>query len=116
MRQMRRFFLLTGLFAAAAMLLAPLSQACSRSDTLFYETFLDVSCLQQPLVNTTVDAQGGLRLTTNGTAGVTAWDADTDFTNGVTHQGVTFPPIGVGTLARTGGGPAATLSLPLTLL
>ena len=113
---MRRFFLLAGLFAAAAMLLVPLSQACSRSDTLFYETFLDVSCLQQPLVNTTLDAQGGLRLTTNGTAGVTAWDTDTDFTNGITHQGVTFPPIGVGTLARTGTGPAATLSLPLTLL
>ncbi|HVR13775.1 MAG TPA: hypothetical protein VMS41_08335, partial [Gaiellaceae bacterium] len=113
---MRRFFLLAGPFAAAAMLLAPLSQACSRSDTIFYETFLDVSCLQQPLVNTTLDAQGGLRLTTNGTAGVTAWDTDTDFTNGVTHQGVTFPPIGVGTLARTGTGPATTLSLPLTLL
>jgi hypothetical protein len=43
---MRRFFLLAGPFAAAAMLLAPLSQACSRSDTIFYETFLDVSCLQ----------------------------------------------------------------------
>jgi len=113
---MRRSFLLAGLFAAAAMFLAPLSQACSRSDTLFYETFLDVSCLQQPLVNTTLDAQGGLRLTTNGVAGVTAWDTDTDFINGVTHQGVPFPPVGVGTLARTGSGPAATLSLPTTLL
>jgi predicted GH43/DUF377 family glycosyl hydrolase len=98
------------------MLMAPLSQACSRSDTLFYETFLDLSCLQQPLVNTTLDAQGGLRLTTNGTPGVTAWDTDSDFANGVTHQGVTFPPIGVGTLARTGTGPAATLGLPTTLL
>ena len=64
---MRRSFLLAGLFAAAAMVLAPLSQACSRADTLFYETFLDMSCLQLPLVNTTLDAQGGLRLTTNGT-------------------------------------------------
>ena len=113
---MRRSFLLAGLCAAAAMVLAPLSQACSRSDTLFYETFVDVSCVQQPLVNTTLDAQGGLRLTTNGTAGVTAWDTDTDFASGVTHQGVAFPPIGVGTLARSGSGPAATLSLPTTLL
>jgi predicted GH43/DUF377 family glycosyl hydrolase len=113
---MRRFSLLTALFAATAVLLPPLSEACSRSDTLFYETFLDPSCLQQPLTNTTLDAQGGLRLTTNGMPGVTAWDTDTDFANGVTHQGVTFPPIGVGTLSRTGSGTAATLSLPLTLL
>jgi predicted GH43/DUF377 family glycosyl hydrolase len=116
MRQMRRFPLLAGLFAAAAMVLPPLSQACSRSDTLFYETFLDVTCLQQPLVNTTLDAQGGLRLTTNGTPGVTAWDTDTEFANGITHQSVVFPPVGVGTLARSGSGPAATLSLPTTLL
>jgi predicted GH43/DUF377 family glycosyl hydrolase len=113
---MRRFPLLAGLFAAAAMVLPPLSQACSRSDTLFYETFLDVTCLQQPLVNTTLDAQGGLRLTTNGTPGVTSWDTDTEFANGITHQGVVFPPVGVGTLARSGSGPAATLSLPTTLL
>src|SRR5262245_55991733 len=113
---MRRVLLLTGLFAAAALLAAPLSQACSRSDTLFYETFLDLSCLQQPLTNTTLDAQGGLRLATNGAPGFTAWDTDTDFANGITHQGVTFPPVGVGTLARTGAGPAATLGLPTTLL
>jgi predicted GH43/DUF377 family glycosyl hydrolase len=113
---MRRFSVLAALFAAAAVLVPPLSQACSRSDNLFYETFLDLSCLQQPLVNTTLDAQGGLRLTTNGTPGVTAWDTDTDFTNGVTYQGVTFPPVGVGTLSRTGSGPAATLGLPPTLL
>ena len=116
MEQMRRFSLLTTLFAAIAVLLPPLGQACSRSDTIFYETFLDLSCLQQPLTNTTLDAQGGLRLTTNGAPGVTAWDTDTDFANGITHQGVLFPPIGVGTLARTGSGPAATLSLPTTLL
>jgi predicted GH43/DUF377 family glycosyl hydrolase len=113
---MRRVSIITGLFAAAAMLMAPLGQACSRSDTLFYETFLDLSCLQQPLTNTTLDAQGGLRLTTNGTPGVTAWDTDSDFENGVTHEGVTFPPVGVGTLARTGSGPAAALGLPTTLL
>jgi len=116
MRHMRRFFLFATFFAAAAVFLPPLGQACSRSDTLFYETFLDLSCLQQPLTNTTLDAQGGLRLTTNGAPGVTSWDTDTDFANGVTHQGVLFPPIGVGTLARTGSGPAATLSLPTTLL
>ena len=113
---MRRYPLLAALFAAAALALPPLSQACSRSDTLFYETFLDVSCLQQPLVNTTLDAQGGLRLTTNGAPVATAWDTDTDFVNGISHQGVVFPPVGVGTLARSGSGPAAALSLPTTLL
>jgi predicted GH43/DUF377 family glycosyl hydrolase len=116
MRHMRRFSLLAGLFAAVAVLLPPLSQACSRSDALFYETFLDTSCLQQPLTNTTLDAQGGLRLTTNGAPGLTAWDTDTDFANGITHQGVVFPPVGVGTLTRSGSGPAATLGLPTTLL
>ncbi|HEY3051474.1 MAG TPA: hypothetical protein VGJ40_07075 [Gaiellaceae bacterium] len=98
------------------MLLPALGQACSRDDTLFYETFLDATCLQQPLQNTTLDALGGLRLTTNGTAGATAWDTSTDFDSGVTHQGVTFPPIGVRTLTRNGSGPGATLSLPMTLL
>ena len=34
---------------------------------------------------------------------------NTDFDSGVTHQGVTFPPVGVRTLARNGSGPAATL-------
>ena len=43
------------------------SQACSRDDAVFYETFVDTSRLQLPLLNTTLDAQGGLRLTTNGT-------------------------------------------------
>ena len=113
---MGRLSLLAALFAAAAMLVPAASQACSRDDAVFYETFVDTSCLQLPLLNTTLDAQGGLRLTTNGTPGVTAWDTHTDFDSGITFQSVTFPPVGVRTLTRNGSGPGATLSLPTTLL
>ena len=113
---MRRLPLLVALFASVAVLLPAASQACSRDDAVFYETFLDTSCLQLPLLNTTLDAQGGLRLTTNGTPGVTAWDSHTDFDSGITFQSVTFPPVGVRTLSRNGSGPGASLSLPTTLL
>jgi hypothetical protein len=113
---MRRILLLLALFASVAALAPAASQACSRDDAVFYETFVDTSCLQLPLVNTTLDALGGLRLTTNGTPGVTAWDTHTDFDNGITFQSVTFPPVGVRTLTRTGSGPGATLGLPTTLL
>jgi hypothetical protein len=41
--------------------------ACSRDDSEYYETFVDTTCLQAPLNNTTLDALGGLRLATNGT-------------------------------------------------
>jgi predicted GH43/DUF377 family glycosyl hydrolase len=103
--------------AVAALLAAPsAAQACSRDDSLFYETFIDTSCLQLPLTNTTLDAQGGLRLTTNGTPVVTPWDSDSDFDSGITHQGVPFPPVGVRTLVRNGTGAGATLGLPSTLL
>jgi predicted GH43/DUF377 family glycosyl hydrolase len=113
---MVRFPLLTSLLVAAALIVPAAGDACSRADTLFYETFLDATCLQLPLTNTTLDAQGGLRLTTNGAPGATAWDSDGDFDNGVTFQSVTFPPVGVRTLTRSGSGPGATLSLPTTLL
>jgi predicted GH43/DUF377 family glycosyl hydrolase len=92
------------------------SQACSRDDSVFFETFIDVTCVQQPLTNTTFDALGGLRLTTNGTSTATTWDSHTDFDSGVTHESVTYPPVGVRTLVRNGTGPAATLGLPSTLL
>ena len=108
---MRRFSLLLALFASVAVLLPAASQACSRDDAVFFETFVDLSCLQLPLTNTTLDAQGGLRLATNGTPGVTPWDSHTDFDNGITFQSVTFPPVGVRTLTRNGSGPGATLSL-----
>ena len=113
---MRRISLLATLFCAAALLLPAASQACSRDDAVFYETFLDTSCLQLPLLNTTLDAQGGLRLTTNGVAGATTWDTDSDFDSGIAFQSVTFPPVGVKTLTRSGSGAGATLSLPTTLL
>ncbi|HMJ01228.1 MAG TPA: hypothetical protein VK488_15455 [Gaiellaceae bacterium] len=112
---MRRVALL--LAVAAAALLGPgAAHACSRDDTVFYETFIDTTCLQLPLTNTTLDAQGGLRLTTNGAPSVTPWDSNTDFDNGITYQSVLFPPVGVGTLVRNGTGAAATLGLPTTLL
>jgi predicted GH43/DUF377 family glycosyl hydrolase len=108
---------LAALIAVVVALAAPsLAQACSKDDAVFYETFLDTSCLQLPLTNTTLDALGGLRLTTNGTAAVTAWDTDLDFDNGITHESVLFAPVGVRTLARTGTGSAAALTLPTTLL
>ena len=90
--------------------------ACSHDDATYYETFLDTSCLQLPLANTTLDALGGIRLTTNGTPVATAWDTDTDFDNGINFQATLFPPLGVGTLQRTGTGTAASLQLPPTLL
>ena len=113
---MVRLPLLTGLFVAVALLVAAPGNACSRSDTLFYETFLDASCLQLPLTNTTLDAQGGLRLTTNGVASTSAWDSDTDFDSGITYQSILFPPVGVRTLTRSGTGAGSTLGLPMTLL
>ena len=90
--------------------------ACSRDDSNYYETFVDATCLQAPLTNTTLDALGGLRLSTNGTPLLTAWDTDTQFNTGVSYQSQLFPPVGVRTLTRNGSGPGATLSLPMTLL
>ena len=77
-----RFPLLASLFVAAAVVLPGAGQACSRDDTVFFETFLDTSCLQLPLTNTTLDALGGLRLTTNGTPVATAWDTTPTSTAG----------------------------------
>ncbi|TMK77340.1 MAG: hypothetical protein E6G45_10045 [Actinobacteria bacterium] len=113
---MHRAALLAAVFAAVALVGPSAAQACSRDDSVFYETFIDTTCLQLPLTNTTLDAQGGLRLTTNGVPSVTPWDSNTDFDNGITHQSVLFPPVGVGTLVRNGTGAAATLGLPTTLL
>src|SRR5436309_15929568 len=89
--------------------------ACSRDDSNYYETFVDASCLQ-PLTNTTLDALGGLRLATNGTALTTTWDTDTDFNAGVSSQSQLFGPVGVSTLHTAGAGPAAALTLPSTPL
>jgi predicted GH43/DUF377 family glycosyl hydrolase len=102
--------------AATALAAPEAAQACSRDDSVFYETFIDTSCLQLPLMNTTLDALGGLRLTTNGAPSATLWDGNTDFDNGVTYQNVVFPPVGVRTLVRNGTGTGATLGLPTTLL
>ncbi len=88
--------------------------ACSTDANAYFETFLDTTCLQAPLINTELGALGGLRLTTNGTPTSTPWDTDTEFDGGVSHESVTFPPVGVSTLARAGTGTAASLGLPAT--
>jgi predicted GH43/DUF377 family glycosyl hydrolase len=90
--------------------------ACSRDDSNYYETFVDTTCLQQPLTNTTLDALGGLRLATNGNPLTSTWDTDADFNNGINYQSLLFPPVGVSTLHTTGTGAAATLTLPSTSL
>ena len=90
--------------------------ACSHDDSNYFETFVDATCLQAPLDNTTLDALGGLRLATNGTPASTTWDTDTDFKTGVTYQTQPFPPVGVSTLQTAGTGAAATLKLPSTPL
>jgi predicted GH43/DUF377 family glycosyl hydrolase len=112
---MRRLILAVAVILVA--LAAPgVAQACSKDDATFYETFLDTTCLQLPLTNTTLDALGGLRLAANGTPTTTAWDTDTDFNTGVSYQGSTFGPVGVRTLATSGTGASTTLQLPPTLL
>src|SRR5215207_4227255 len=90
--------------------------ACSTDASAHFETFLDSTCLQTPLVNTELGALGGLRLTTNGAPTSTLWDTDTQLDGGVSHESGTFPPVGVSTLARSGTGGAAALGLPTTLL
>lgn len=103
-------------FAVAVLIaaVAPSSaQACSVDDNNFLESFLDTSCIQSQ-TNTTLDAQGGVRLTTNGTPVSASWDTDTDFDSGVTHQTINFPAVGVSTLARSGTGTGAELGLPGT--
>src|SRR5215472_13549588 len=103
--------------AALCALIAPgQAFACSHDDSNYYETFVDSTCLQSPLTNTTLDALGGLRLATNGTPFITPWDTDTDFNNGVNYQSQLFPPVGVSTLQTSGTGAAAALMLPSTSL
>ena len=102
---MHRLALCAAVFAALLLNAPAVAQACSRDDSVFYETFIDLTCLEQPLTNTTFDALGGLRLTTNGTSAATTWDSHTDFDNGVAHESVTYPSVGVRTLVRNGSGP-----------
>src|SRR5215467_5385050 len=90
----------------SALVLPGRAFACSHDDANYFETFVDTSCLQSPLTNTTLDALGGLRLATNGTPFVTPWDTDTDFNTGVTYQTQPFPPVGVSTLQTSGVGAA----------
>jgi predicted GH43/DUF377 family glycosyl hydrolase len=88
--------------------------ACSKDDTAYLDSFLDTSCLQLPLTNTTLDALGGLRLAGNGAPSTTSWDTDNDFRNGVSYEGRTFGLVDVATLQLTDTGAAAALTLPNT--
>jgi predicted GH43/DUF377 family glycosyl hydrolase len=107
-----RSFALAISITAALVVIAPSAAfACSVDDTNYLESFLDTSCVQS-LNSTALDAQGGLRLTTNGSASATTWDTDAHFDTGVTFQSVAFGPVGLNTLKRTGTGTAATLNLP----
>jgi predicted GH43/DUF377 family glycosyl hydrolase len=105
------------MFVVVCALAAPSSAyACSHDDSNYYETFVDATCLKQPLTNTTLDALGGLRLSTNGNPLTSTWDTDADFNNGISYQSLLFPPVGVSTLQTTGIGAPATLNLPSTPL
>jgi predicted GH43/DUF377 family glycosyl hydrolase len=110
----RRLVVLLVVFIALAV--PGRAMACSHDDSNYFETFVDTSCLQLPLTNTTLDALGGLRLVTNGTPSSSIWDTDTDFNNGINYQSLLFPPVGVSTLHTSGTGAAATLTLPSTPL
>jgi predicted GH43/DUF377 family glycosyl hydrolase len=112
----RLIVVLVCLFSLCALASPGTAFACSRDDSNYFETFVDATCLQQPQTNTTLDALGGLRLTTNGTPFNTIWDTDTDFNTGVSYQSQLFPPVGVTTLHTSGTGAAATLTLPSTPL
>ena len=107
----------TAALAAACSLALPAGAwACSTDASAHFETFLDTTCLQAPLVNTELGALGGMRLATNGTPTSTLWDTDTQLDAGISHESLAFPPVGASTLARTGAGPTASLGLPTTLL
>jgi predicted GH43/DUF377 family glycosyl hydrolase len=108
--------LIVALVFLCALVLPGRAFACSHDDANYYETFVDTSCLQLPLTNSTLDALGGLRLATNGAPFTTSWDTDTDFNNGVSYQSQLFPPVGVSTLQTAGASAAATLNLPSTPL
>ncbi len=102
-----------GLAAATAVLSGPsLAAACSQDNATYFESFLDTTCLQVPLTQTTLDALGGLRLETNGPATLKTWDTDGDFAGVVGPPA--FPRVGVSTLVTTGTGTGATLNLPTT--
>jgi predicted GH43/DUF377 family glycosyl hydrolase len=92
------------------------ASAFSQDDSTYYETFVDTSGLQLPLTNTALDAQGGLRLATNGAPALSTWDTGTDFANGITYQSLLFGPVGLSTLQTSGVGTAAALTLPSTPL
>jgi len=112
----RRIVIVVAVAFVCALALPGRASACSHDDSNYFETFVDTSCLQLPLNNTTLDALGGLRLATNGTPTTSTWDTDSDFNNGISYQSTLFPPFGVSTLQTSGTGAAATLTLPSTPL
>src|SRR4029453_3814206 len=115
-RRMARAPGLAALAIAVCLAVPGTGWACSTDETAHFETFLDTTCLQPPLVNTELVALGGLRLTTNGAPVSALWDTDSQFDAGITHDSVLFPPVGLSTLARSGTGAAASLGLPASQL
>src|SRR5262249_14724188 len=112
----RRLAIVAVLAVLCALAVPGRALACSHDDSNYFETFVDSSCLQSPLSNTTLDALGGLRLATNGTPTASTWATATDFATGLSYQSQLFPPFGVNTLQTSGSGAAATLKLPSTPL
>jgi predicted GH43/DUF377 family glycosyl hydrolase len=110
-KSLRRIALAAVCLALCLAATASPASACSLDDTNYLDSFLDGSCLQSQ-TNVSLDAQGGLRLTTNGIASGTTWNSDTDFDSGVNFQSVLFGPTGLSTLERSGTGAAAALKLP----
>lgn len=111
MRSLRQMIVAVVCTVAVAGAIPATASACSLDDSNYFDSFLDTVCLQSQ-TNTALDAQGGLRLSTNGAPATTSWDTDSDFDSGVTYQSMLFGPQGLSTLTRTGTGAAAALALP----
>ena len=95
--------LLCPVLVATVLLVAPAAAgACTSDDTTYLDTFPDATCLLT-MSGTEIDGDGGLRLSTGGTATATTWDTPAQFDN---------PPTGdIGSLRVVGSGASATLEL-----
>ena len=97
--------------AAVALGLGALAMAVSQSDVAYRDGFLDLSGLDAAgTKSVTIDALGGLRLLTNGTAVPATWTSKTDFTSPAASLG---PVVGFTTLDAAGApGSLQLLSAP----
>jgi len=99
---------LVALTSVAVSLIVPAGAwACAADQTSYLDSFPDASCLLLG-AGAQIDADGGLRLQTGGSASPTTWDTPAQFD---------APPAGdKGTLRIVGSGSAATLELPTSEL